>query len=385
MTQPNFTEKRTQALIIGAGPAGLAVGACLKRAGIESVLLEQADQVGAAWRAHYDRLHLHTDKRNSQLPFDSFPRDFPRYPARAQVIEYLEAYARKFELKIEFGQRVTSARQVTGGWEVRTGKAVYRAPNLVIATGCAREPVRPEWAGEESFKGRILHSSEYRNGQPFRGQRVLVIGFGNSGGEIAMDLWEHGAFPGIAVRSAVNVIPRELFGIPILSIGIVQRWWPPGLADAVNAPILRMVIGDLTRYGLRRLPRGPIAQIRRDGRIPLIDVGTVALIKQGRIAVHPGIEGFTPTGVKFSDGSRADFDAVILATGFQPRVDAFLQALPAAYDEAGRPRVSGGRAVQPGLYFCGYFVSPTGMLREIAIEARQISAAIAGAGAPGAG
>jgi cation diffusion facilitator CzcD-associated flavoprotein CzcO len=120
-----------------------------------------------------------------------------------------------------------------------------------------------------------MHSSEYRNGELFRGKKVLVVGFGNSGGEIAIDLWEHGVQVGLSVRGGVNVIPRELFGIPILTISILQSQMPARLADAVNAFLLRFVIGDLTQYGLRKLPYGPITQMRRDAHIPLIDVGTV--------------------------------------------------------------------------------------------------------------
>ena len=202
------------------------------------------------------------------------------------------------------------------------------------------------------------------------------MGFGNSGGEIAIDLWEHGAKPGIAVRNAVNVIPRELFGIPILSIGIVQNIMPAWMADAMNAPILRAVIGDITKYGLRKLQYGPATQIQNDKHIPLIDVGTINLIKQGHIAVFSGVEEFTENSVKFTDGKEAQFDAVILATGYRPRVNAFLNETKVC-DENGAPVSSGREASVPGLYFCGYYVSPTGMLREIAIEAKQISAAIA--------
>ena len=172
----------------------------------------------------------------------------------------------------------------------------------MIATGNSREPWLPTWPGQDSFQGRILHSSEYRDGEPFRGQKVLVVGFGNSGGEIAIDLWEHGARPSLAVRSPVNVIPRDLFGIPILAIGILQSKLPPRVADALNAPLLRAVMGDLTRYGLRKLPQGPITQIQGSARIPLIDVGTIKLIKSGEVKVLPGIERFTENAVLFTDG-----------------------------------------------------------------------------------
>ena len=364
-------------LVIGAGPAGLAVGACLKQAGVPCVILEQTGKVGAAWHGHYDRLHLHTAKAYSELPFVPFPKDYPRYPSRLQVIAYLEAYARRFQLDIRFDQQVVAARHTGGGWEVQTQDTRYQALNLVIAAGYTREPYLPAWPGQASFRGALLHSSQYRNGEPFKHQKVLVVGFGNSGGEIAIDLWEHGARPGLAVRGPVNVIPRELFGIPILAIGIVQRKLPPRLADALNAPLLRVVLGDLAPYGLRRLPRGPLTQIQRDARIPLIDVGTLKLIRQGRIAVYPGIDHFTDEGVIFANGRPGQFDAVILATGYRPRVNAFLEGAAAACDDNGTPLSSGHATPIPGLYFCGYHVSPTGMLREIALEARRISAGIA--------
>lgn len=364
-------------LVVGAGPAGLAVAACLKRAGIPCLILEQGDRVGATWHRHYDRLHLHTDKGHSALPMVPFLKDDPRYPSRVQVISYLEAYARQFQLEPRFGQQVLAARYDYPLWTVLTQDTRYQAVNLVIATGYNREPYLPNWSGQTSFRGTLIHSSQYRNGEPFAGQKVLVVGFGNSGGEIAIDLWEHGAQPSLAVRSPVNVIPRELFGIPILAIGIVQSKLPPRLADALNAPILRAVVGDLTRYGLRKLPYGPATQIRHDARIPLIDVGTIKLIKQGQITVCPGIEKFTEEGVTFTDGKQGKFDAVILATGYRPRVNAFLEEASAAYDEQGTPLSSGREAPIPGLYFCGYYVSPTGMLREIALEAQRISIAIA--------
>jgi indole-3-pyruvate monooxygenase len=367
---------QTDTIIVGAGPAGLAVGACLARAGLPSLLLEQGDAVGGSWRRHYERLHLHTDKAHSQLPFVPFPHADERYPSRLQVIRYLEFYAQHFQLAPRFGQQVVSARHVNGRWDVQTQDALYQAWNLVIATGYSREPHIPRWPGQAEFHGPLLHSADYQNGEPFRNQNVLVVGFGNSGGEIAIDLWEHGARPSLAVRGPVNVIPRELFGIPIQVIAILERWLPPRVADALNAFILRAVMGNLRPYGLRPLHSGPMTQIQRDARIPLIDVGTIRLIKQGHIAVCPGIERFTHQGVVCTDQTARAFDAVILATGYRPRVNAFLEG-PATYDNDGTPTTSGREAPIPRLYFCGYHVSPTGMLREIALEAQRIGRAIA--------
>jgi len=371
------TRQLSHTIVIGAGPAGLAVGACLRRENVPCLLLEQAENVGSAWRRHYERLHLHTAKGLSSLPMVRFPGDFPRYPSRLQVISYLEDYAHRFQLEPVFGQAVTAARHVNGHWEIRTRDAAYEASNLVVATGRNSVPHIPEWPGQRSFRGTVLHSSQYRTGASFRGRNVLVVGFGNSGGEIAIDLWEHGAKPSLAVRSPVNVIPRELFGIPIGAIGILQSRLPPRLADAMNGPILRALMGDLTPYGLRHRPLGPLAQIERDARIPLIDVGTIKLIREGKVAVYPGVGRFTENGVAFVDSRKASFDAVILATGYRAQVDAFLEGASAACDADGTPATSGRESSLPGLYFCGFRVTPTGVLREIALEARRISASIA--------
>ena len=364
-------------LVIGAGPAGLAVGACLKRAGMSCLILEQSRELGATWHRHYDRLQLHTDKAHSALPFLPFPKDYPRYPSRLQVIDYLEGYARHFELEPRFAQHVVAARRGNGVWQVQTQNTYYQALNLVIAGGYSREPYLPDWPGQASFQGTLLHSSQYRNGRAFKGQRVLVVGFGNSGGEIALDLWEHGAEPSLAVRSPVNVIPRELFGIPIVTVSLMQSNLPPRWADALSAPILRAALGDLRRYGLQPLPYGPMTQIKHGARVPLIDVGTVRLLKRGQVTVYPGLERFDETGVLFTGGTRQNFDAVILATGYRPRVDAFLVGASAVYDAQGTPLTSGEETPLPGLYFCGYQVAATGMLREIALEAQRIAAALA--------
>jgi thioredoxin reductase len=362
-------------VIVGAGPAGLAVAACLHQAGIPYLILEQSDCIGSTWRQHYDRLHLHTSKSISSLPFVPFPKDCPRYPSRLQVIEYLEAYARRFQIAPKFGQRVVAANFLDKKWEVQTQDSHYRAANLVIASGYNRVPNQPVWPGQDSSREKILHSSQYCNGEPYRGQKVLVVGFGNSGGEIAIDLWEHGADPSLSVRGPVNVIPREVFGVPSLTISILQHKLPSRLADAMNAPLIAVTIGDLKQYGLKPLSYGPATQARRQGRIPMIDIGTLKLIREGKIHLHPGIEKFKEDHIIFKDGRAEEFEAVILATGYQPRVDEFLRGA-GVLDDHGKPILSGYEAAISGLYFCGFYISPTGMLREVAMEARRITADI---------
>lgn len=372
-----MADLHAETIIIGASAAGLAVARCLQRRGAPFVLLEKNPVVGGVWRNHYDRLHLHTSKGHSTLPDRPFAPDVPKYPSRDQLVAYLEAYARDFDLAPRFGEEVTSVRRVEGGWQALTANNRYRASTVVIATGYARRAHKPTWPQMDNFSGDVLHSSHYRNGAPFAGQRVLVVGCGNSGAEIALDLAEHGASPALAVRGPIHVVPRDLLGLPILTWSIVLSHFPPPVADFLSAPLIRLSVGDLSAYGLRKPPYGPLTQIAERGRIPVIDVGTVAAIKEGRISVYPGVERFKNEGVLFADGQTAPFDAVILATGYRPALADFLEDVDEVTDNSGAPRASGEQSELPGLYFCGFYVSPAGMLHEIATEAPRTAGQIA--------
>ena len=364
-------------LVLGASAAGLAAAVQLRQRGLAVELLEARDVVGGAWRSHYDRLHLHTPRTISSLPGLPMPRSWGRYPSRDDVVRYLEVYRRHFGLAPRFEQPVTRLARVDGGWEATTPGRTWAAPFVVVATGRTRVPVRPTWPGLGDYVGTVLHSSEYRNGEPWRDRTVLVVGFGNSACEQALDLVEHGAHVHLAVRSAVNVVPRDVFGlVPVLQLGIVLRPVPPALADVLAAPMVRLTVGDVRRLGLRKLPYGPNTQIAQDHHIPLLDIGTIDRIRSGEIQVHPGIERFTTHGVVFDDGTQLDTDAVVLATGYRSGVADFLTDAASVCDEEGNPMQSGVESL-PGLYFCGMHVSPAGMLREMGIEARRIAAAIA--------
>ena len=370
-------EPSVGAVVIGAGPAGLAAAVCLKQAGIDALLLERAGSVGASWRQHYDRLHLHTDRAHSGLPGLPMPRSYPRYPSRAQVVEYLEEYARHFGLAPRVDTDVTRAVRAGGHWKVDTNADTYRAPVLVVATGTAGSPFLPDWPGAADFGGEIRHSAEYRDPARYAGKRVLVVGFGNSGGEIALDLAEAGTGVALAVRGSVNIVPRELLGIPILNWAIVLHRLPPRLADLIAFPLIRLSIGSLARLGLGRAERGPIADLGERKRVPLIDIGSVAAIRRGAIAIRPDVRRLHAGAVEFADGRREPYDAIIAATGFCPDLRALLPEATDALDARGVPTISGAPTTAPGLYFCGFRVAPTGQLREVGIEARRIARHVA--------
>jgi cation diffusion facilitator CzcD-associated flavoprotein CzcO len=361
------------AIIVGAGPAGLACAATMLAAGLKAIVLEKAADVGAVWRRHYDRLHLHTDRNHSGLPGMAMPSSYPTYPSRAEMVAYLESYAARFDIKPVFDTEVSCIAREGPRWRVESGRHEFVAPIVVIATGIADAPYCPAWPGMDGYSGEILHSSRYRNPAPYAGRRVLVVGFGNSGGEIALDLANAGVTVALAVRSPVQIIPRDLLGFPILSWVILYRRLPARLVDAVNAPVLRLAVGDFEKLGLRRAAKGPRQMVEEDGRVPLIDVGTLAKIRDGTIVVRSGIDRFTTDGVVFTDGKTEKFDNVIPATGFRPNLRPLLPNVADVLDQHGMPRVTGKPTPEPGLYFCGQITVPTGQLREISIEAKQIA------------
>jgi len=364
-------------VIVGAGPAGLATAACLGRRGIGALVLEAAPSLGHAWRNHYDRLHLHTVKGRSHLPGLRFDRSVPRYPSRADMVAYLEAYAARFGIAPRTGEAVLRiAAAEGGGYVVKSAHAVHRARAVVVATGFNRAPNPARLPEQAAYGGTLFHAASYRNGRRFAGQRVLVVGAGNTGAEIALDLAEHGATPALSVRSGVNVVPREFLGLPIQVTSIWMRPLPLSLSDGIGRAVSRLAFGELARHGLPRAQLGPLSAVARRGRIPLIDVGTIAAIECGAIAVKPGVARLTATGAVFADGSAADFEAIILATGFHPALSEIV-AVPGALDEAGCPRPSPAASAGASLFFVGYRIVATGHLREIGREARAVAAAIA--------
>lgn len=366
-------------IIIGAGPAGLATGACLRRYGIAATILEAGDAPGTTWRNLYDRLHLHTIKGFSRLPGWSMPRGYPRYPSRTQFAEYLAAYAKHFDLRIETNCPVTTVMCSEGGWQVTTPAGVRQADVLVTASGIFRQPFQPEYPGQDAYIGRIIHASAYTNAAPFAGQRVLVVGVGNSGAEIALDLAEHQIPVTVAIRAGANVVPRELLGIPI-------QLWAHLIAKMPRALVARIAPVLLRRSAARQqaagVPKSAQSTLEKPG-VPVIGLDFLHHARQGTIAIAGAIDGFTATGVRFGDGKEAAFDTVIMATGYRPALDYLTDVVP--MNAAGRPALAGVRA--PGianLYFVGMLYDLRGTLFNIAQEAPLVARLIArGNGAAG--
>ncbi|HEY6062834.1 MAG TPA: NAD(P)/FAD-dependent oxidoreductase [Chitinophagaceae bacterium] len=367
----------THTLIIGASAAGLASAACLQKEGIAFIILEKSPEVGSKWRNHYDRLHLHTSKKWSALPFKNFAGSLPRFLSRQDVVNYLEDYEKEFKIHPLFKTEVVAVKKTGDQWITETNNGSFQSRFVIVATGMNHQPKIPEFKGMSSFKGEILHSSQYKNGAAFSGKNVLVVGFGNSGCEQAICLHEFGAYPSLSVRSGVNVLPREIFGFPVLEIGKLTSVLPARVADKLNAPLIRMLVGDITKLGLRKSKYGPREQIEKQKRVPLLDIGTIKLIKQGYIKVYGDILKIEGNRIYFENNRHQDFDAIILATGYRHNLESFLQLNKGRMEDLNNPIGRQTSFGKDGLYFCGFFVSPMGMLHEIGIEAGKIAKDIA--------
>ena len=184
--------KQTNTLVIGASMSGLASAAALQKQGIEYIIIEKESQVVAPWRNHYERLHLHTNKRVSNLPYKKFDRTIPGYPSRQQVVDYLEDYQKEFNIDPVFNTEARSVKKEGDCWLTETNTETFRSKYVIMATGPFGKPKPVNFKGMETFPGKIIHSYGYKTGKDFKGQKVLVVGFGNSACEIAIDLYEQG-------------------------------------------------------------------------------------------------------------------------------------------------------------------------------------------------
>ncbi|RRT39666.1 hypothetical protein BHE74_00025180 [Ensete ventricosum] len=279
-------------IIVGAGPSGLAVAACLKSKRIQSLILERSDCIASLWQLRtYDRLRLHLPKKFCQLPLMPFPSWFPTYPTKQQFIAYLDAYATEFNIQAVFNETVVAAEYDTGigFWRLRMAPAKGKGKEekheyvcrwLVVATGENAEAVVPEMAGMEEFEGPIVHTSMYRSGDSYRDKRVLVVGCGNSGMEVSLDLCDHNAHPFMVV----HILPREMLGRSTFGLSMwLMKWLSMKTVDRFLLLVARLMLGDTAKLGLERPQLGPLELKSLTGKTPVLNVGTLAKIKSGDI------------------------------------------------------------------------------------------------------
>lgn len=367
--------------VIGGGPGGLAAAHALRAQGVRAVVLEKSDRVGASWRGHYDRLHLHTTRRLSGLPGLPIPRRFGRWVARDDVVRYLEKYAEYHELEVVTGVEVSRVEAAAdgSGWLLRaTGGRELTGSAVVVATGYNHTPHVPDWPGREDFTGELLHAGQYRNPAPYAGRDVLVVGVGNTGAEIAVDLVEGGASRvRLAVRTAPHIVRRSTAGWAAQFTAIAVRHLPVALVDRLARPLAKLSVPDLSAHGLPRPDTGLYSRVNA-GSIPVQDVGLIDAVRKGRIEIVAAVEGFEDGKVVLADGSRIEPEVVVAATGYRRALEGLVGHL-GVLDERGKPAVRGARTPTnaPGLYFTGFTNPISGMLRELALDAQKIAKAVA--------
>jgi hypothetical protein len=247
---------------------------------------------------------------------------------------------------------------------------------VVMATGYNAVPKLPSIPGIDSFTGSVIHAAAYKSAAPYQGKRTLVVGCGNSGAEIALDLAEQGVDVAMVVRGPVHVVPRDMLGRPIQHTNVLLSHLPLALRDAIAMVTIGLVVGDLSRWGIVRPLKGPNRMIEESGRIPILDIGTIAMIKQGKIRVRPAVREILSDRVRFADGAQDSFEAIVFATGYMPALDKMIKGFETIADARGRPNRFGEEAGISGLYFVGFKNPPTGALREIALEAPRVARAI---------
>ncbi|KUI45757.1 pyridine nucleotide-disulfide oxidoreductase [Mycobacterium sp. GA-1199] len=365
-------------LVIGSGPAGLSCAAELLARGVDVTVVERGGQIGAAWSGRYDALRFNTCRRNSALPGAPFPRRFGQFPTRDQYVDYLQTYAGRHHVAVELGVDVQRLDPLPEeGWKVATNGGPRRTRHVVVATGIFNQPALPHWAADNGFVGRVVHTAEYRNADPFAGQRVLVAGAGSSGLEIAHDLSRSGC-PEVllAVRTPPNILLRQVGRLPFdLPMPLFLRL-PAGLVDKILLAVQRGMIGDLSDYGFGKPPEGPIAGLKRRGAgTAIVDRQVIDAIRDRSLRVIAAVDRLQPDGAVLADGTSVQVDTIIAATGYRTGLDAMVSHLD-VLDQRGMPRDGRGTEVLPGLRFVGYVYRP-GLTRFVGTLARRVADDIA--------
>lgn len=312
-----------EAIVVGGGQAGLAIGHFLAQRQRKFVILESAEEPGAAWRTRWDSLKLFTSAPYDSLPGLPFPGEASSYPGRNEVAAYLTDYARHFDLPVELESRVSSLRQVQDGFELEVDRRTYTTEQVVIATGPFQVPFVPPIAGKLGTDLMQVHSTEYRSPEMIPPGPVLVVGGGNTGFQIAEEL-SRSHVVHLSIGSRQTPLPQRILGRDLF-------WY----LEATG--LIRKSLE--TRIG-RRL----------SGRETLIGSSLRRVRRRHRVQLHERAVDASGRTVSFADGQRIEAGTVIWATGFRP--DYSWVHVP-VFDPGGRVAHRRGVTEIPGLYFLG--------------------------------
>eukprot|EP01114_Cavostelium_apophysatum_P019811 TRINITY_DN6473_c0_g1_i1.p1 TRINITY_DN6473_c0_g1~~TRINITY_DN6473_c0_g1_i1.p1 ORF type:complete len:467 (-),score=106.46 TRINITY_DN6473_c0_g1_i1:219-1619(-) len=387
---PNDTKAQTlddfepQVVVIGAGASGLAIAACLKKENISFVVAEKAATVGGKWS---DQIHFHSSREASRLPFVPFPGDLSVWPSKRDVTNYLMGYPIMLGMteqillnhNVKSVQYDVNSKRFLITAETAGKHRIFHPRQVVVAAGEDAVPAMPQIEGQENFRGKLFHSSQYNGGADLKGKNVLVVGFGNAACEIAADLWEHDAKVSILVRGPVNLTSRFTSYIYDIFVGVFgARRLPMWIHDKIFQLYMKVVYSDLIQRGVvtPHPSRGPISGIVGNHKAITVDFGAIDLIRKNEILViTQEIKRITADGVVLADEKELSFDAIIFATGYERAAvsAAFLDEdlLKSVLNEE-QLIVGGQESPVQDLYFIGqndFF----GKFKEISLEANRIA------------
>lgn len=308
--------------IIGAGPSGLSTARALSRLNIPFQIFEKQSDLGGLWNIEaegspiYDTAHFISSKTMSGHLGFPMPDDYPDYPSNAQIHAYICDFAKANDLtqRIRFNTEVTELARDGDAWRLNIkadGLAETLHPRWVVcASGTNWYPNRPKFKGEEIFEGDIAHSSSYRSPSTLTGKRVLVVGAGNSGADIACDAAFAADKAYISLRRGYHFIPKHVFGEPADVFAAKSAWIPFRIQQVIMSGLLRVLNGDLRNFGLRKPDHLALSSH------PIMNTQMLHYLQHGDLTACEDIAHFTKTGVVFKDGKELELDRVILATGY---------------------------------------------------------------------
>jgi len=310
---------KNQVAIIGAGPCGLSMARMLKALNIPFTVYEKHSDVGGIWdRSNegspiYRTAHFISSRTESGFTEFPMPDHFPEYPSHVHVLEYLRSFAKTHGLKshIRFNTKVEKISFEDELWHIQSGDGTqvsYRW--LVCASGTTWHPNRPILKGEERFEGEIIHSNIYDDDNYLRGKRVLVVGAGNSGVDIACDAAHNADSAHLSLRRGYHFVPKYLFGMPADVFAKKVGSGPMWLEQKMFSWVLRLLNGNMTRLGLQKPDHLPMSSH------PIVNSQVLHYLQHGDLKAHQDIDFLSGSTVNFVDGSSIEVDLVILATGY---------------------------------------------------------------------
>ena len=369
----------TDVAIVGAGAAGLATAFCLSRAGIPVRLFEKSNEIAGPWRKRHPQLRLNTHRDLSQLPGLRMPKDAGTFPGRDTLIRYLEDYAGRLDVPVEFGVEVSALERADDGWRLETGCGPVAARHVVIATGREATPFIPDWPGRGDYEGRLIHAADFGDAKQYAGKNVLVIGAGNSGADVLNHLSDVPTQSVlISIRQGSVIFPSRMFGVPMQRMAPLMDLLPVRAVDRMLKDTQRLAFGNLAQYGFPARLEGGATRLLNEGVSPAVDNGFIAAVKAGRMRVVPEVGRFRERMIVLADGTRIAPDVVIAATGYRTGLEPLLGHLD-VLDGQGVPRIDGAQTLPhaQGLWCIGMRPAMSGYFRAASRNSRAIASAIA--------